>query len=81
MIDAIKMVASQMGIPPIVVDELKASRPRMVNAQFRLGMVSLEVEVTSPAGTFPVIITLPIEQLQRFPFIYNQALELGKATR
>jgi hypothetical protein len=78
----IKMVASQMGIPAIVLDELKASRPHLVNADFgRDGalptMVTLTVEVTSPTANFPVVLTLPTAQLKRFPAIYEMAVQLA----
>lgn len=78
----IKIVASQMGIPGHVLEELKASRPSLIKADFgRDGMlpsmVTLTVEVSNPGGTFPVVITLPIEQLKRFPGIYDQAVKLA----
>jgi hypothetical protein len=76
----IKIVASQMGIPGFVLDELKASRPRMVKADFYGGipsMVTITVEVTGPASIYPVVITLPEEQLKRFPGIYAQAVKLA----
>lgn len=80
----IKLVASQMGIPGYVLDELKASRPALVKADFgRDGMlpnmVTLTVEVTNPAGSFPVVVTLPVEQLKRLPGIYEQAVQLARS--
>jgi hypothetical protein len=75
----LQMIASQMGIPPTMLNELKASKPKLIDAEFAgNGLVTLVVEITQPNGQFKLLITLPLEQLQRFPSIYKQAAELAK---
>lgn len=88
----IKLVASQMGIPGAVLDELKTYRPSLISARFTRderatnvgaphhqqdAQVTLVVGVTSPASSFLVTVTLPDEQLKRFPAIYEQAVKLA----
>lgn len=78
----IQMVASQLGIPSHILTELKNSRPELVAAEFdpdgKLpGLAVLTVDVSSPGGRFPVVISLPIEQLKRIPAIYQKAVSLA----
>lgn len=73
----IKIVASQMGIPGYVVDELKASKPRMTEAFFNGENASLVFLVESPQETYNVLITLPLSQLKRIAPIYNKAVILA----
>lgn len=78
----IQMVASQLGIPASVLAELKATKPQLVGAEFNPDgksptLVVLTLEVASPQGTFPVVLTLPSEQLKRIPVIYEKAVKLA----
>ena len=76
----IGMVATQLGIPAEVLAELKATNPRMMGARFGAdGQATLTVEVSNPRATFPVNITLPLEQLKRLGPVYKRARELAYA--
>jgi hypothetical protein len=79
----IQIIASQLGIPSSVVDELKASKPRLIHAQFSMDaepiLATLTVEVTGPKRSFPVVITLPLDQLKRIAPIYDKAVKLASA--
>jgi hypothetical protein len=73
----LQMVASQLGIPSTVIEELKAAKPQMRRAEFDGDTATLFVEVSNPKGNFEVMLTLPVEQLRRFPAFYLKAAQLA----
>ena len=75
----IKIIASQMGIPGHVLDELKTYRPSLLGAIFTSDYVTLTIKVVNPEKSFLVTITLPVEQLKRFPKFYEEAVQLANS--
>ena len=80
----IKIIASQMGIPGHVLDELKTYRPSLLGAIFTSDgknpdHVTLTIKVVNPEKSFLVTITLPVEQLKRFPKFYEEAVQLANS--
>ena len=78
----VKMFASQIGIPGAVIDELMSARPKLIGAVFlqdgvENDLATLTVEVSGPTTNFPVVVTLPLKQLRRFPAIYERAVTLA----
>lgn len=75
----IQMVASQLGIPAAVLAELKATRPELVDAEIDPNetLAVLTVHVQTPTAQFPILITIPVAQLKRFPAIYGKVVSLA----
>lgn len=79
----VEMLASQLGIPPEVIAEVKASKLELVAADFDnigVGYATLTVRVVQPKNWFPVTITLPLDQLKRVKPLYDKAVKLAHQT-
>lgn len=79
----IKMLASQLNISPEVLDQMKRAKVRLVESAIEddaAEVVTMTLEVAEPEGKFPVIVSLPTNQLKRIPAIYERVMLVAYRT-